>query len=131
MAAEFGEARDRFTEQANDKVNEVKENLAEMGQKASAKMEEQRVRAASALDSTASTLRQKADTIPNAGTKIANFAQKTAGKLESTADYLREHDAGAMMRDVEDLVRRYPGQFLAVGIFLGFFLGRGMRRSDF
>ena len=130
MAAEFSEAREQFDERTDDQVNKVKENLKEMGQKASARMEEQKMHAASTLDNTASTIRERAEVIPNAGAKIVDFAQKTAGKLETTADYLRENDAKAMMQDVEDLVRRYPGQFLAAGIFLGFFLGRGMRRSD-
>jgi ElaB/YqjD/DUF883 family membrane-anchored ribosome-binding protein len=131
MAADFGDARERFEDRTTDQINKVKENITEMGHKASARMEEQRARAASALENTASSLHQKADTIPNAGTKIADFAHRTAGKLETTAGYLRDHDSKAMMRDCEELVRRYPGQFLAAGVFLGFFLGRSLRRSDY
>jgi hypothetical protein len=54
----------------------------------------------------------------------------TADKIQSASDYLREHDARAMMDDFQGLVRRYPGQSLAAAVVLGFLAGRALRGSD-
>jgi ElaB/YqjD/DUF883 family membrane-anchored ribosome-binding protein len=50
--------------------------------------------------------------------------------MHAAADYLRDHDARAMMEDLEGLVRRYPGQALAAAAVVGFFAGRALRNGD-
>jgi ElaB/YqjD/DUF883 family membrane-anchored ribosome-binding protein len=60
----------------------------------------------------------------------SNAAHDTADKIHVAADYLREHDAHAMMEDVQGLVRRYPGQALAAAAVVGFLAGRALRNND-
>jgi hypothetical protein len=52
-------------------------------------------------------------------------------KLLDLADYVRYHDTKAMIEDAGNLVRRYPGQFLAAGAILGFLVGRSLRGRDY
>jgi ElaB/YqjD/DUF883 family membrane-anchored ribosome-binding protein len=114
-------------EQASQKAGQVKEKVADLGRKASEKIDEQRVRAASTFDSTASAINESGDRLAS---KASNAAHSTADKIRAAADYLREHDAHAMMEDVEGLVRRYPGQALAAAAVVGFLAGRALRSGD-
>jgi hypothetical protein len=102
---------------ANEQINKATERAEEIGQTAAARVEDVRVQAVSALETAAYRLEEKVDKVPGIAHKIA--------------DYLRDHDAKAMMKDAENLVHRYPTRFLAGGIVLGFFLARGFRRSDY
>src|SRR5689334_6884455 len=104
---------------ATEQVNKVAETVDEIGQKAAAHLEDGRVQAAAALETAAYRLEEKADEAKGGIARIARRA----------GDYLRDNDSKGMMKDVENLVRRYPTQFLAGGIILGFFLARGFRRS--
>ena len=83
----------------------------------------QRAPAASALDKTASALHQTAD-------KVGSAAHATGDKIQATADYVRQTDVKGMMNDVQDLVKRYPGQSLAAAAVVGFLLARGLRSGD-
>ena len=79
--------------------------------------------AASTLDRTASALHSKSD-------RVASAAHATADKIQATADYVRDHDFKEMANDVQELVKRYPGQSLAAAAILGFLVARVMRSSD-
>ena len=102
---------------ASEQINKMAETAEEIGQTAAARVEDVRVQAVSALETADYRFEEKADELPGMAHKIA--------------DYLRDHDAKAMMKDAENLMRRYPTQFLAGGIVLGFFLAHGFRRSDY
>jgi ElaB/YqjD/DUF883 family membrane-anchored ribosome-binding protein len=116
-----------MTDQISQRASQVKEKVADLGKKATDKIDEQRARAASTLDSTASAIHERGDRIASSTSKAMHA---TAEKIESASDYLREHDASAMMDDFQRLVRRYPGQALAAAVVLGFLFGRSLRRSD-
>jgi ElaB/YqjD/DUF883 family membrane-anchored ribosome-binding protein len=115
------------TEHASQKAAQIKETVADLGRKAGDKLDEQRVRTASTLDSTASALHEGGDRLASTA---SNAAHATANKMHAAADYLRDHDARAMMEDLEGLVRRYPGQALAAAAVVGFFAGRALRNGD-
>jgi ElaB/YqjD/DUF883 family membrane-anchored ribosome-binding protein len=117
----------RVTEHASQKAAQIKETVADLGRKAGDKLDEQRVRAASTFDSTASALHEGGDRLASTA---SNAAHATANKMHAAADYLRDHDARAMMEDLEGLVRRYPGQALAAAAVVGFFAGRALRNGD-
>ena len=134
-----GEARKAYDEassfasnlkdQASEQAEKAKSKMQEVTRKAGERMDEQRYRAADAIESGASALHEKAGNLPG-GSKVTNIAHAAAEKMQATADYVRENDAGAMIGDVQDLVRRYPGQAVVAGIVLGFLLGRMFRRSE-
>jgi ElaB/YqjD/DUF883 family membrane-anchored ribosome-binding protein len=50
--------------------------------------------------------------------------------MEATARYVREHDVQDMMADLENLVRRHPGQSLIAAATVGFLLGRAFKDTD-
>ena len=55
------------------------------------------------------------------------MAHTAADKLETTADYVREHDVRDMMGDVEQFVKSHPGQSLIAAAAVGFLVGRAFR----
>lgn len=106
--------------QAGDSLDVARSAAADFGRKTVESIDARRQPAAGTLDYTASTLHSQAD-------KVAGMAHATADKLQATADYVRQHDIAAMAKDVEGLVRRYPGQALAAAVVLGVLVGRAVR----
>ena len=113
----------RMKEEVTDKVVTAKEKVADFGRQTVDAIDAQRAPAASALDKTASALHQTAD-------KVGSAAHATGDTIQATADYVRQTDVKGMMNDVQDLVKRYPGQSLAAAAVVGFLLARGLRGSD-
>jgi len=105
---------------------EVKDKVADLGRKAGEKLEQGRVRAADTVDSTAATLRDRADQFAST---TSNAVHNITDKLQSAADYLRDNDARAMMEDVADFMRRYPAQSLAAAAVVGFLAGRALKNA--
>jgi len=116
-----------FTEQASGAVDKAQDKAAELGRTAESKLNEQREPAASALESAAATLHEKAESLPG-GERVTSIAHSAADKMKSTADYIREHDVRDMMGDVEEFVRSHPGQSLVAAAAVGFLVGRALRR---
>ena len=110
----------RMKEQAASKVADVKEKVSDLGRKAADKFDESRESAAGALDQTASSLHSSGD-------KLSGAAHSAADKIQAGADYVRQTDLKGMADDVQDLVKRYPGQSLAAAAILGFLVARGLR----
>ena len=106
----------------------AKSKAAEMGQKVADKLDENRGAAASGLDSAASTLREKADTLPG-GERVSNAAHATANAVGAAADYVRENDLRTMMADVQQLVKNNPGPALLTAAALGFLIARTFSRD--
>lgn len=115
-----------LTEQAGQKTAQIKETVSDLGRKAGDKIDERRMRAADTFESTASTLHERGDRLAST---TSNAMHKTADKIQTAADYLREHDTRAMLGDLEAMVRRYPGQALAAAAVIGFFAGRALRNG--
>jgi ElaB/YqjD/DUF883 family membrane-anchored ribosome-binding protein len=78
-------------EKVSDAAGQVQDKLASVGRNAADKIDENREGAASGLEKAASTLHDKADSLPG-GEKVTSIAHATADKLSSTAEYVREHD---------------------------------------
>lgn len=122
----YGEGTDaagRMKEEVEGRAAEVKQNIADFGRKAADRIDSQREPVADTLNRTASTLHKQGD-------NAASVAHATADKFQVAAGYVREHDLKAMMGDVQDLAKRYPGQSLAAAAVVGFLLGRLFRSTD-
>ena len=113
----------RMKEQISETAADVKEKVTEFGRKAADKIDDSRQSAAGALDKTATSLHSGSD-------KLSGVAHSAADKIQATADYVRQTDLKGMAEDVQDIVKRYPGQSLAAAAILGFLVARGLRRSD-
>jgi ElaB/YqjD/DUF883 family membrane-anchored ribosome-binding protein len=114
-------------DEASEKLAQAKDKVSEMGRKAGDKLEDGRQKAAGAFASTASTLHEKGDRMAAA---TSTAAHATADKIQVAADYLRDHNAQAMLEDVSGVVRRYPGQALAAAAVVGFMVGRILKGGD-
>jgi ElaB/YqjD/DUF883 family membrane-anchored ribosome-binding protein len=113
--------------QASQTAAEVKDRVANLGRRAEDKLDQGRLRAADTVDTTAATLRDKADRFASV---TSHTVHNVTDKLQSAADYLRDNDARAMMEDVADFMRRYPAQSLAAAAVVGFLAGRALRNAD-
>lgn len=110
-----------------DAASKVKERASEFGRSAAQKVDESRGGTAATLKSGADSLRSGAQ---NSGQAISDVANQTAEKIESTANYIRDHDFRAMLGDIEQVVRRNPTPALIGAVGLGFLLGAALRRRD-
>lgn len=114
-------------DQAGEKAAQLKDTVADLGRKAGDKLDEGRVRAAQSFDNTASALHEGGERLAH---KTSSAAHATADKIQVAADYLRDHDAKAMVEDLGGIIKRYPGQALAAAVFVGFLAGRALRNGS-
>jgi len=107
----------------SQKASEVREKASDLSRRTYASVDNTRQSAASALETTASSLH-------SSGERVSNAAHTAARKLEATADYVRQNDLRQMGNEVMDLVKRHPGQSLAIAAACGFLLARTLRSRD-
>jgi len=91
-------------------------------------IDEKREALASGIDSAASTLRARADSLPG-GEKVTRAAQGTAEAMEKAAGYVREQDLRGMLDDIQQVVKRNPGVVLLTAVALGFLVARSFSRT--
>ena len=113
----------------SDTAEKAQQKAEEVGRVVQDKIDEKRGPVADKLEGVASTLEEKAESLPG-GEKVASLAHDAADKVEATAQYVREHDVKDMMADLENLVRRHPGQSLIAAAAVGFLLGRAFKSDD-
>jgi hypothetical protein len=128
---DWGERRTDTTERLKERVGDVtskaKEKAGQWTDAASETVARQRENASSGLERAASTLHEKAGSVPG-GPRAVHAAHRVADGMEATASYLREHDFTDMRDDVISVCKRYPLQSLVAAVALGFLLGRSVRR---
>jgi ElaB/YqjD/DUF883 family membrane-anchored ribosome-binding protein len=115
----------RTKETITDTARTVKDKTQEFGRSAVNKIEENRVSAAGALHSAASSLHQTAGKLPN----VPDIAHSTAERVDAVAAYMEGHDTKQMMADMEAVVKRNPGPSLLIAAAVGFLLGRAIRND--
>jgi hypothetical protein len=132
--SEFTETK---TQSENANIPEVKDRISDMASKVNDKaghfadtvsknLSQQRGNAAEGLDRVASTIHDKAESVPG-GPKVVKMTHSIADGMESTASYLRDHDFTKMGKDVMGICRRYPTQSLVAALAVGFLIGRSRR----
>jgi ElaB/YqjD/DUF883 family membrane-anchored ribosome-binding protein len=112
----------------SERAAQMKDRLSSMARTAIDTIDERRSIAADGLETTASTLHERADRLPG-GERVSGFAHAAADRLSTTADYVRTHRVNRMMNDVETLVKNNPGPSLALAALFGFFVGRALSRD--
>jgi hypothetical protein len=116
-------------DQISDAASTAKTAVSDLGRTAVNTADENRATAARKLDTVASTLRQKADSL-GVGETVGAYARSAADSLSSTADYVRENDVSRMMADLERLVKNNPGPSLVAAAVVGFLVGRAFSSRD-
>jgi len=94
--------------------------VADFGRQTVESVDAQRRPVAATLEHTAAALHHQTD-------RVAGVAHTAADKLQATADYVRGNDLNAMVKNVGDLVRRYPGKALIAAAVAGFIVARVVR----
>jgi len=114
--------------EATEGARNAAASIAGAARDAAASLDDSRSTAADGLDAVASTLHDKAADLPG-GEQVRSIARATAGRLGSSAEYVRTHDATHMMADVKSFVKGNPGPALAIAASFGFILGRALSRD--
>jgi ElaB/YqjD/DUF883 family membrane-anchored ribosome-binding protein len=129
-SSDFGsETASKVGDEISTLTSQAKEKISGLGSTAADKINTNRGAAAGGLDSAASTLHEKAESLPG-GEKVTSLAHSAADKLSSTADYVRQHDVNGMMEDIERLVKNNPGPSLIAAAIVGFLVGRTFSSRD-
>lgn len=116
-------------ESASTTVASLKDRASQVAATVGEKFERQKEKAADRLNTVASTLHDKADSIAAGGTAAANAAHRVADGAESTASYLRDKGARDIGSDIVRVARNHPAEALACALAAGFLLGRASRRG--
>jgi ElaB/YqjD/DUF883 family membrane-anchored ribosome-binding protein len=114
---------------ADTAVSTVSDKVAETATQVKDTVDANRNVAAQGLEQAASTIRDKAGSLPG-GDTVTDLAQTAADKLTATAGYVRETDVNTMMADVETLVKNNPGPALMAAAVVGFLVGRAFSGHD-
>jgi ElaB/YqjD/DUF883 family membrane-anchored ribosome-binding protein len=117
-----GDAADTTVSKVTDKVTETATHVKDT-------VDANRNVAAHGLEQAASTIREKAGSLPG-GETVTDLAHTAADKLAATAGYVKETDVSTMMADVETLVKNNPGPALMAAAVVGFLVGRAFSGHD-
>lgn len=124
-----------ISEQASSATHSAKEKIMEASAQAKEKLAEKGTQLVEKADETLNNVGERvhdlADTVrknaPAEG-KIGHQMGKVADGLDSSADYLTDHNLNEIQADVTNLIRKYPKQSLAAGFLLGFLMGAALSR---
>jgi ElaB/YqjD/DUF883 family membrane-anchored ribosome-binding protein len=105
-------------------ADDVKAKAKEAGRKIEEKADETRESAAEGLGTAATKLREKSQEQDG---MAAEAGSKIAEGMDQTASYLKEHDTGEMVDDLERYIRQHPMQAVAGAVAAGFVIGRILR----
>lgn len=120
-----------------DKAKETASTAYEtVSEKAVTKIDEKKSTLTDGLSNAADTIRQAGESMTTTGggtafaEKASQYTNTAAGKIEDAARYFENHDARAMMRDVEGFARRNPAVFLGVAFATGVLLSRFLKAGS-
>jgi hypothetical protein len=119
----ISDAKDR----AAGLASKVKDKASQVASTVSDTVGRQRENVAGGLDRVASTIHEKAGSLPG-GQKAADAANSLADGMESTASYLRDHNLKDMGDSLTGICRKYPVQSLVSALAIGFLVGRALRK---
>jgi hypothetical protein len=110
-----------------DGASQAQSRVAETGHKVAAAIDDRRDAVARGIDSAASTLREKAGSLPG-GEKVARAAYTAADAMETAAGYVRDQDLKAILSDLQQTVKKHPGATLLAAAAVGFLIARSFSR---
>lgn len=119
-----GQAVSKAQEQAGQAVSKIQHQAAE-------RAAGQKDRLAEGLGSAADALTQMSRQLHDSHQDtIANVADMAADRVRQMSDYLRRHEVGDLMDDVEDFARRQPALVLGGAFALGVLTARFLKSSS-
>jgi hypothetical protein len=127
----FGATADKASKLGDDvaqRAAQIKERVSDIARGTADAVDERRSTAADGIETAASTLRDKAGSLPG-GETVNRAASAAADRLTTTADYVRTHDVTRMLSDVGLVVKNNPGLALLAAAAFGFVVGRATRND--
>src|SRR5215216_4859667 len=125
-----GGIMDQAKQTTGNVVGQVKEQAA-------TRLDRQKETAAAGLSSVADAVRQVGQNLRGQGEEqspvvqyAAQYGDKAAEQIERLTEYLRRHDAGQLVREVEGFARRQPALFLGGAFLLGLAGARFLKSSN-
>lgn len=112
-----GELKDRATE----KAGELKERAAQASHQAGERIDSAMTATGERMSDLAQTVRERAP----AG-QAGDVAQNAARALERGGEYLQRADPNMVRSDLEQIIRDHPIEALAIGLGIGFLIGKSM-----
>ena len=110
-----------------DIATKAKDKAQSLVHAAAATVDQNRGSAARVLANTASTIRDSAPRLPG-GEGVTRLARAAAEEIDTTAQYVREHDTQEMLADLKTFVTRHPTASIVGAAVLGVLVGRGFRK---
>lgn len=117
-------ALDKATElkdTAADKAAELRDRASVAGQQASERIDSAMTATGERLTGLAQTVRERAP----AG-QAGDVAHNAARALEQSGDYLQRANPNMVRSDLENIIRDHPIEALAIGLGVGFLLGKSL-----
>jgi ElaB/YqjD/DUF883 family membrane-anchored ribosome-binding protein len=125
---------DSVTDRIGDKLEEgrerISETLEEGRDRAQSALDTGRNRVADQLERVGDRIEDRARAMEDAGgvqRRAGTVARRTSEALDTSADYLRTHDASEMRDDLEHAIRERPLMSVGVALGAGFLLARILR----
>jgi hypothetical protein len=118
---------DGMTDQAGQVAGQVKDQVKEQ---ASAKLSDQKGRAAEGLSSVATMVSQFGDQVREQNPTMAGFVDTAADRLREFSTHIDQHELTELMDDVERYARRNPMLFAGGAFALGLLGARFLRSSS-
>ncbi len=115
--------RDRFDDSTGAFARDVEEGAADASERMRDGAQSIRDRLQDGADAAEEGLRRTKHGVASAGSKVANA-------VRDGGDYFREHGAGAILKDVEGLVREHPGKAMLGMAAVGFLIGRSLKQRS-
>jgi hypothetical protein len=124
------ELKDRARESSRDLLDQAVEKKDELKARAGTVVDDGRHRVADRAGTLARALHGTADNLEREGDRqLSQWVHQAAEQVDRVVGYLDGHDAGGLMRDMEDLARRNPALFLGGTYAAGMVLGRFLRAA--
>jgi ElaB/YqjD/DUF883 family membrane-anchored ribosome-binding protein len=114
-----------ITSSLDEKASKLAERVSDFGHEAADIVDHARNETAGGLHAAASSIRRN---VREGARVVENLAESTAATLDEAGSYLKKHDLKRTLGDSRQLVRRYPGESLALAAGVGFLAGIAIRR---
>jgi hypothetical protein len=109
-------------DKAKEALSGVTEKASELGGQATSKADVGMEKAAGGLDSLASKVRDRGESMGEG--QVASLATAAADKMHTGAEMIRGTDADQLLTDLEELIRRRPIESLLVAAGIGYLISR-------
>lgn len=109
----------------DEKASQLAEQVSDFGRDAAGIIDHARNETAGGLHAAASSIRRN---VREGSKVVGNLAESTATKLDEAGSYVKKHDLKRTLGESRQLIRRYPGESLALAAGVGILAGIAIRR---